>query len=249
MKINTLIIDDEQHCIDALLKLTNKYSHVFNVVKTCTNVANAVEATNILNPDLVFLDVEIYNQTGFEYLQQVKHLNLTVVFTTAYSKYAVKAFKFAALHYLLKPICLDDFDEVVSRLESQNSTDDINKKIDTLLYNLKEDAAKKRISVNTANECVVLDVSSVIYCEAKVNYTDIYIENGKKITSSKTLKRFEEMLKESGFYRVSQSCLVNLSHVKKYTKTKPPYAVMSNAEKVKVSLSSKEGFLKKLINL
>ncbi|WP_198027652.1 LytTR family DNA-binding domain-containing protein [Seonamhaeicola sp. S2-3] len=247
--INTIIIDDEQHCIDALLKLTNKHSDVFNVVKTCTNLTSAIEATKALNPDLVFLDVEINNQTGFEYLQQVKHLNFMVVFTTAYSKYAVKAFKFAALHYLLKPIDLDDFDEVVSRLKSQKSTEDVNKKIDTLLYNLKEDTTKKRISVNTINECVVLDVSSIIYCEANVNYTDIYIENGKKITSSKTLKRFEEMLNESGFYRVSQSCLVNLSHVKKYTKTKPPYVVMSNAEKVKVSLSSKEGFLKQLLNL
>ncbi|TXE12787.1 response regulator transcription factor [Seonamhaeicola algicola] len=247
--INTLIIDDEQHCIDALLKLTSKYSDVFNVVKTCTNVTNAVETTNALNPDLVFLDVEINNQTGFEYLQQVKHLNFMVVFTTAYSKYAVKAFKFAALHYLLKPIDFDDFDEVVNRLKSQKTTEDVNKKIDTLLYNLKEDTTKKRISINTANECVVLNVSNIIYCEAKVNYTDIYIDNGKKITSSKTLKRFEEILLESGFYRVSQSCLVNLSHVKKYTKTKPPYAVMSNAVKVKVSLSSKEGFLKQLLNL
>lgn len=247
--INTLIIDDEQHCIDALLKLTSKYNDVFNVVKTCTNVTNAVETTNALNPDLVFLDVEINNQTGFEYLQQVKHLNFMVVFTTAYSKYAVKAFKFAALHYLLKPIDFDDFDEVVNRLKSQKTTEDVNKKIDTLLYNLKEDTTKKRISINTANECVVLNVSNIIYCEAKVNYTDIYIDNGKKITSSKTLKRFEEILLESGFYRVSQSCLVNLSHVKKYTKTKPPYAVMSNAVKVKVSLSSKEGFLKQLLNL
>lgn len=247
--IKTIIVDDEQHCIDAVLDLINEYDDFFNVLGSYRSVEAAVKATKRLKPDLVFLDVEINDETGFDFLKQLGVINFQVVFTTAYDKYAVKAFKFSALHYLLKPIDTDDFEEVVKRIEKDVLIKELDKKINVLMHNLKVKNTDKRLTIDTSEDTNVINISDILYCEADINYTDIHTIKNGKITSSKTLKTFENLLLEHGFYRVHQSYLVNLKHVKKYTKGKPAYVILSNGSRVKVSLSNKSGFLNALKNL
>ena len=249
MMIKAIIIDDEQHCIDAILKLTEPYKNKITILGAFKTVNEGLLATKKLNPDLVFLDVEINDKTGFDYLEEVKNVDFHVVFTTAYDKYAVKAFKFSALHYLLKPIDVDDFLEILNRLNVDVSFRKVNQKIDAFLHNQRVRDSEKRITINTTRDCVILHVSDIVYCESTINYTTLVTKNNEKITSSKTLKKYEELLNSAGFYRVDQSYLVNLQYVKKYTKGKPAYAIMTNGIKIKVSLSKKEGFFKALNNL
>ncbi len=247
--IKTIIIDDEQHCIDSILRLIKDYEGVFNVLGSYTNIEEGLVATRKLKPNLVFLDVEINNQTGFDFLERIDTIDFHVVFTTAYEKYAVRAFRFSALDYLLKPIDIDDFKETVYKIREEESRTYFTEKMNVLFHNLKAEHNQKRIGISTIDSYTVVTVSDILYCKADKNYTDIFLSNGKKIETSKTLKRFETLLQPNDFYRVDQSFLVNLKHVKKYTKGKPAYAIMANGARIKVSIRSKDGFLKQLLNL
>lgn len=244
--VNTIIIDDEQHCIDAVLYLIKTVSNNINVIGTFTNVEEAILETPKLNPDLVFLDVEIGNKTGFDYLTGINHINFQVVFTTAHDKYAIAAIKFSALDYLLKPIDEDEFKTVLLKFEQSNKSSNLAQKMDALLYNLNANSSEKRITINTKNDFHVLSISDILYCKASINYTEIYAEQHTKIISSKTLKYYNDLLIDCDFYRVDQSYLVNMRFVKRYTKGKPAYVILNNGFKIKVSLSNKEGFLAKL---
>lgn len=247
--IRAIIIDDEQHCIDAILNLINTKNTMVDVIGTYRTVSEGVRATKALRPDLVFLDVEIKGETGFDYLEQLRGTNFQVVFTTAYDKYAVRAFKFSALHYLLKPITPEDFEEVIARIKIERPVDKLSDKIDALLYNHKVKDAERRITINSAEINTVLHVSDILYCMAEGNCTFFYMKDNRKVFSSKTLKIYTDMFVDSDFYRVHQSYLVNLKHVQKYSKGKPPYLIMSNKDRIKVSLSNKSGLLERLNNL
>ena len=247
--IKTIIIDDEQHCIDAILNLMQLFPNTFNVVGTYTNIDEAVTKTQILKPDLVFLDVEVNNKTGFDYLQAIQHPNFQIIFTTAHDKYAVKAFKFSALDYLLKPIDDTDFKEAILKMKQRDHNKVLEQKMDAFFFNMKANHFEKRITINTKTDFNVLSVSDILYCKSSINYTDIFSKTHGKITSSKTLKYYTELLLESDFYRVDQSYLVNLRYIKKYTKGKPAYVILSDGTKIKVSLSNKDGFFEQLNNL
>jgi two-component system LytT family response regulator len=247
--IRAIIIDDEQHCIEAIQDLIVPYHYTIKVLGAYNTVDDGVKATEALRPDLVFLDVEIKDKTGFDYLEQLQHVNFHVVFTTAYDKYAVKAFKFSALHYLLKPIAPEDFNDVIVRVKAETIENKLSEKIDTLLYNQKVKDQERRITINGTNTNTVLHVSNIIYCMADANCTFFYMKEGDKVFSSKTLKTYEKLFEDSDFCRVHQSYLVNLKHVKKFTKGKPTYVLMSNNDKIKVSINKKAALLQRLNNL
>ncbi len=247
--IKTIIIDDEQHCIDAVLKLISNYPDVFNVLGTFNTVEAGLEATKKIQPELVFLDVKINNLTGFDYLKQIKNIDFNVIFTTAFETYAVEAFRFSALDYLLKPIDKDDFHDTVLKLKNVVETLYLKNKIDVLLHNLKVENALKRISIATPDGYVFVEVSDILYCNADVNYTHIYTKQGDKITTSKTLKIFEKLLLNNHFFRVHNSYLVNLFYVKKYTKGKGGYVTMKDKTNIDVSIRRKDEFMKNFIRL
>lgn len=247
--IKTIIIDDEQHCIDSLLRLISKYEDVFSVVETFNTVHAGLAGVKTWQPDLVFLDIKINNQTGFDFLKKVDTINFNVIFTTAFETYAVEAFRFSALDYLLKPIDKDDFHETVLKLKNVVETSILKNKIDVLLHNLKVENALKRISVATPDGYVFIEVSDILYCKADINYTHIFTKLGDKITTSKTLKTFEKLLLNNHFYRVHNSFLVNLFYVKKYTKGKGGYVTMKDNTNIDVSIRRKDEFMKKFIKL
>ncbi len=246
--IRALIIEDEQHCIDRLTSLiTDRCKDSVLLLGAFTSVEDGKQAIAKHQPDVVFLDVQIKDKTGFDLLQQLNDVKFEVIFTTAFEKYAVQAFKFSAIDYLLKPVDPDDLLRAVDKLKEKLAGGEMSQKLDVLFHNLKSiEGASKRISIPTINGLIFLHVADIIRCQSDVNYTDIFLRDRKKITVARTLKDFEEMLTDYNFYRVHNSHLINLAHIKEYNKGKGGYVSMVDGSEVEVSSRRKADFLKQL---
>lgn len=245
--VRTLIIDDEQHCIDRINELIYPYKQKYEVVGTANTVQEGLLFTYNFKPDLVFLDIQIADKTGFDYLKQCKQIDFNIIFTTAYEKYAIEAFKFSALDFLLKPIEQEAFDMAIKKHEDTFTLREINEKLNVLLYNLREKSLN-RICIPTINGVDFVNLDQILYLQADVNYTNIVLKNNKRIIVSRTLKSYENLLSDSNFFRVHNSYLINLEHVKKYTKGKGGYITMANKDIIDVSHRRKEAFLKMMLN-
>jgi len=241
--IRAIIIDDEAHCIDRLSRLIETYhKEEILLMDTFSSVDEGISGTNRLRPDLVFLDVQIHEKTGFDYLQEFKDINFAVIFTTAFEKFAMQAIKFSAVDYLLKPIDVEELQESIKKLKIQISIEDKAKKFDTLLHNIE--GKPKRIVVPTMNGLSYFDIDTIIRCQSDVNYTTLFMNDNTKLMVAKTLKEFEEMLHEHGFLRVHNSHLVNLNFIKSYVKGKGGYLIMKDASEIEVSTRRKEELMK-----
>lgn len=246
--IRAIIIDDEQHCIDRLENLiTNNFDDALELKGSFQFVEEGVAAIKKLKPQLVFLDVEIKDKTGFDLLKQIAEINFEVIFTTAYDKYAVQAFKFSALDYLLKPVDVDDLRNAIKKLNERISQKELAQKFDTLFYNLKNvEGNSKRICVPHTNGLVFLQVNDILRCESEINYTKIFLKNKQKLIVAKTLKEFEEMLTGYNFFRIHNSHLINLNCIKTYNKGKGGSVTMEDGSEIEVSTRRKDEFLKRL---
>ncbi|MAB48638.1 MAG: response regulator transcription factor [Winogradskyella sp.] len=244
--IKAIIVDDEQHCINALLKLVEPISNTIKITNTFNSVDEALLKVQEISPDLVFLDVQINDKTGFDFLEELETIPFEVIFTTAHEKYAVQAFKFSAVDYLLKPIDEDDFTQAISKLNLKIEAKDFSKKVKSLLSNVTKNDGQKRITIPTSEGLEFLDVADIIRCESDVNYTTIYTNDKRSLVVSKTLKWFETLLQNAGFFRIHNSHLINLSYIKKYTKGKGGYVTLSDDSNIEVSTRKKEGFIKAL---
>jgi two-component system, LytTR family, response regulator len=246
--IRAIIIDDEEHCSDRLTGLLDQgYAHTIRLEGCFQNVDDGLKAIHSLHPDLVFLDVQLEDRTGFDLLRQLHEINFEIIFTTAYEKYAVQAFKFSAIDYLLKPVNADDLRSAVTRLSDKIHKTDAAKKIETLIHNLN--GASKRICVPVMNGLIFVQVNDIIRCQSDVNYTTLYFRDKQKIVVAKTLKEFEELLSDYNFFRVHASHLVNLAYIKSYNKGKGGSLTLTDHSTVEVSTRRKEEFLKRLSEL
>lgn len=249
--IKAIIIDDEQHCIDRLTKmLSGNSSNMVELLASVQSVDEGLTAIKTYKPQLVFLDIEIGDKTGFDLLKQLPEINFEVIFTTAYDKYAVQAFKFSALDYLLKPIDTDELQAALKKLNDKVSQKDIAGKFDALFHNLKNiQSASKKICVPVLSGLVFIQTDDIIRCESNVNYTTLFLKDKQKLLVAKTLKEFEEMLTEYNFYRVHNSHLLNLAYIKMYNKGKGGTVTMSDGSEIEVSTRRKDDFLKRLTAL
>lgn len=246
--IRTIIIDDEAHCRERLEKLLrDHFGQTVEVTDTCPSVEEALASIRKHRPNLLMLDVQLQDQTGFDLLERLGNHSADVIFTTAYGHYAVEAFRFSALDYLLKPIDLPDLQRALGRALEKKESADTAAKLDLLLHNLRQERREnKRICLPVMNGMVFIQVSDIIRCESEVNYTHIYMSDGQKYLASRTLKEFEEMLADYNFVRVHNSHLVNLAHVLSYSKGKGGYITMSDQSTVGVSTRRREAFLRKV---
>ncbi|WP_111307491.1 LytR/AlgR family response regulator transcription factor [Confluentibacter sediminis] len=235
------IIDDEQHCIDRIVKLLEPYKDKMKVV-TYSSVETAIVGINTVKPEIVFLDVQIHNKTAFDILKAVDFNNFSLVFTTAYERYAIEAFKFSALDYLLKPITEEDFENTIQRIFKKAEQTHLTEQVNMLLANFSNDSTSKKISIPTHDGYLFLSISDIIRCQSNVNYTHIFAVDQKKYTVSKTLKYFEELLTNYGFFRIHNSHLINMSYIKAYSKN--GYVTLSDNCKLEVSVRRKDAFLK-----
>jgi len=245
--IRTLLIDDETYSRQTLKSLITDLFPKLEVIGDAGDIEEGIEAIESLKPDLVFLDVHLKSGTGFDILKQLKNINFEIIFVTAHDEYAISAFQFAAFGYLLKPLVVSELTQVVHRLiEKRNTQNDQNKRIKILIENYSEGVVKK-IVVQNISGFQVLNLQEILYLEGEVNYTKFYLRDGKTILISKTLKEYENLLKEQGFLRIHQSYLINLHHVVQYIKGEGGQVVMSNRQELPVSRRKKSAFLKQFI--
>lgn len=242
-----IIIDDEQHCINRLSKMLKESNHDLLLMDSFQSVEDGVTGIKKLHPDLVFLDVQINDKTGFDLLQQIPTIHFEVIFTTAYERYAVQAFKFSALDYLLKPIDEDDLAKALNKLKEKVAVKEHAARFDTLFHNLKNiQGAGKRICIPVTSGLEFIEVSDIIRCQSDVNYTTLFLKDKQKLVVAKTLKEFEEMLSDFNFYRVHNSHLINLTFIKSYNKGKGGFVTMKDNTDIEVSTRRKDEFLKRL---
>ncbi len=242
--ITSIIVDDELKSRESLKILVEDYCEGITVVATCQNVAEAVKAINEFKPDVVFLDIQLQRETGFDLLAKFKDFEFDVIFTTAYSEYAIKAFRFSAIDYLLKPIDIDDLRKAVAKV-SRNST--VTDRLQQLLQNLRNGSPENyKLALPTSDGLVFVKVNDILYCEASSNYTEIVMLDNKRYIVSRTLKEYDELLGEQNFYRIHHSYLINLNGVKKYVRGDGGYVIMSNDKSLDVSKRRKEGFLSRI---
>lgn len=248
--IKAIIIDDEQHCINRLENLLANYcAESVQLCGSFQSVKDSLAGVQTLKPDLVFLDVEIKDSTGFDFLKQLPQINFEVIFTTAYDKYAVQAFKFSAIDYLLKPVDADELQASIKKLNEKISEKEMSQKFDALFHNLKNmQGASKRICVPVLTGFVLIDVDNIMRCESNINYTTLFLKDKQKLLVAKTLKEFEELLKDYNFYRVHNSHLINLAYINAYNKGKGGIVIMKDGTEVEVSTRRKEDFIKKLMS-
>ena len=243
--IRSIIIDDEQSAREGLRIILKKYCPDIDIVASCEKPEIGLEKVKELKPDLVFLDVQMPRLSGFDLLEKIGEINFEVIFITSYDKYAIKAIKFSALDYLLKPIDIDDLVQAVEKINEKQHKEVANYK--SLLANMKNRSEKlTRLAIPTENEIVMQDLKDIIYCLADGSYCTIYLVDDKKITVSKMLKDFENILPENDFCRIHHSSLVNMAHVVKYVRGEGGYVVMTGGVHLDVSRRKKEGFIQLL---
>jgi len=246
--IKAIIIDDEQHCITRLSGLLDEhFAHTIFLAGSFQSIEDALIGIKNIQPDLLFLDVQIQDQTGFDLLKKIDGIDFEIIFTTAYEKYAVQAFRFSALDYLLKPVDTDDLKIAIHKLKEKISKNDTAGKLDVLFHNLKNlQGISKRICVPVVNGLVFLQVNDIIRCQSDINYTTIFLKDNKSLVVAKTLKEFESMLEDYNFFRIHNSHMINLNYIKSYNKGKGGYVIMTDNSSVEVSTRRKDEFLKRL---
>jgi two-component system, LytTR family, response regulator len=248
--IKTIIIEDEAHSRDILSNMLQQHFKNVEVLAVCKNTEEGKIAIESLHPDLVLTDIELEKNAAFDMLQELSKIDFEVIFTTAHERYALQAIKFSALDYLLKPFSLEDLSTAIKRYEEKKDKQQSAGQFNTLFYNLKhiqKDA--KKIALPTSNGLTIVPVKEIIRCEAEVNYTNFFLVSKNKMLVSKTLKEFEELLNDYDFIRVHHSHLINLHHVKNYTRGEGGTVTMTDGTAVDVSRRKKEEFLKRLAAL
>jgi two-component system, LytTR family, response regulator len=244
MKYKALIVEDEVRSRDFLRNLVEEFCPQLAVQGTASNVEEAVAFINTQSPDIVFMDIEMQTGTGFDVLQQVKHRDFHVIFTTAYDHYAIKAIKFSAVDYLLKPINLEELQQAVAKaVEGLQQAAESNK-IDLLIKNLRRPAGEDfSISLSTSEGVEFIQLSNICRLEANGPYTTFFMKDGSKIMVSKNLKEYEMLLSDHGFFRVHNSHMINLKEVRKMIKTDGGYAVMNDDSMIAISPKKKDEFV------
>lgn len=244
--INAIIVDDELKSRESLKILLEEFCDNVTVKALCQDVAEAVQAIQQYKPDVVFLDIQLQRETGFDLLTRLGDFDFEVIFTTAYAEYAIKAFKFAAIDYLLKPIDIEELKRALSKVEKRMN-DSIALRLQQLMQNLKNTSSENyKLALPTTDGLVFVKMQDILYCEASSNYTEITVMDGKKYIVSRTLKEYEDMLGEHSFYRIHNSYLINLNAIKKYVRGEGGYVIMANDKSLDVSKRKKEGFLARI---
>ena len=242
--IKAVIIDDEKNALDVLDMQLNQFCMDVQIVAKCDSAEKGIAAIKKNNPDLVFLDIEMPHKNGFDVLKETSQFNYDVIFTTAYDQFAIKAFKYSALDYLLKPIDIVELQQAVEKAKNKNGNINLDEKIKTLFSQLQHSSIRtSKIALPVGDGMQFMDPDEIIRCESDSNYTHIFLVNGKKITMAKTLKEVEENINGSPFFRIHQSHLVNMNHVGKYIKGDGAYVIMRDGTQIAISRNKKEAFM------
>lgn len=244
--IRTIIVDDEKSGREILQNLLAKYcSEKIEIIAEADSVKSGLAQITNNNPDLVFLDVQMQDGTGFDILEMLPAINFKVIFVTSYDKFAIRAFKYSAIDYILKPVDPDLLVTAINRVSDKDFYTDIDKKLDVLISNKN---SLEKIALPASDGIRFLKINDIVRCESDSNYTTFFTVNKEKIVVSKTLKEYEVLLSSMKFFRVHKSHLVNLRYVNKYVPGEGGYLIMEDKTEVEVSRRKKDALLAVLLN-
>lgn len=238
--IKAILVDDEQNNLVNLGQLLKTYCPGVEVVATAADAAAGRNAILQHQPDLVFLDIQMPGKSGFDLLRELHQYDFEVIFVTAFDQYAIQAVRFAAVDYLLKPVNIDELQAAVSRALAKRSEKKKNLQLENLLQLLQEQKEDHRIALATIKETRFIRTTDIVRCESSNNYTIFFLSNGEKLTASRPIFEYEELLKSYGFIRCHQSHLVNRKYVKSWVKEDGGYLLMDNGHQVPVSKNKKD---------
>lgn len=243
--IKAILIDDESNARETLRHQIQKYLPQIEVAGEADSVDTGIALIEQSEPDLVFLDIEMPIGSGFDILDATRHLRFQVIFVTAFSQYALQAFKFAATAYLMKPIRISELKEAVERVMERDPRIPPAQQLQVLSHNLgTQGATRSKIVLPDLTGFIVVEVPNIIRCEGERNYTVIHLTDQPQVLVTRTLKEFDDLLNQSGFLRIHQSHLVNLAHVKRYIRGKGGEVEMIDKVVLPVSRHKKAELLK-----
>ncbi|PIQ16207.1 MAG: DNA-binding response regulator [Flavobacteriales bacterium CG18_big_fil_WC_8_21_14_2_50_32_9] len=239
-----IIVDDEKGGRDNLEALLKSFPNI-SIIAKAGNIKEAQKALEIDKPDVLFLDIEMPGGNGFDLLEKLGNIDFDVIFTTAYDHYAIKAIKYSALDYLLKPIDPTDLEAAIKRFTNKLKDQPLtNTKLKTLFNNVSTESANQKIIIHDGEGLNFIRIKDIIRFHSEGSYTDIYIVgNQKPIFISRPINEYEDLLSNEAFYRIHRSHFINLQHVKKYVKGDGGYVIMSDNSKVEVARRKRNEFI------
>ena len=242
--ITAILIDDDNNLRAGMKSLLTRYAPEIKIIGEADSVKTGAALLLQNAPQVVFLDIHLGDGSGFDLLEEVNKkgkLHSQIVFITAHEQYAIKAFRFSALDFLLKPVDPDELQKVIAKIKTVLDKTSSVAHIDLLLENIRKKVDNfKRIALSTSDGIHLFEISDIIRCESEDNYTKFFIKNSKPILISKTLKEYEELLTEHGFERIHQSHLINLAYLKSYIKKDGGYVIMADESHLPVSQRKKD---------
>jgi two-component system, LytTR family, response regulator len=242
--ITAIIIDDEPKGRLALRQKLAAYCSNIQLVAEAANGKEALDLIQLHSPQLIFLDIEMPVMNGFDMLNAIKEKNFHIIFTTAYDQYAIKAIKYAAFDYLLKPVDIEELKNAVAKVEIAGNSN-LGKQVELMLQNIQQSKKNfNKLAIPSFDGLHFFNISSIMHLEAQSNYTVIFFSDHLKVTASKTLKEFEELLPANIFFRVHHSHLINLQYIKRYIKGDGGQVELEDGTCVEISRRKKEEFLK-----
>lgn len=248
MRIKAVIVDDEQNNVDNLRRLLQKHCAEVEVIGEALNAEAAKEAIQKLQPELLFLDIQMPDKNGFDLLRSLTQPAFEVIFVTAYDQYGIQAVKFSAVDYLLKPINAEELVAAVQKAVQRTKERRQNGHLENLLHLLRQNGQRQehRIALPTAKETRFVKTDGIVRCQSSNNYTTFYFADGEKLLVAKPIYEYDELLKDYGFIRCHQSHLVNRSYVKSWVKEDGGYLLLNDGTQLPVSRQRKEDVLKKI---
>ncbi len=247
--IKTVIIEDIPHTRDMIQSILSQDRPDIQVIGEAENVTDGLAVIAATQPELVFMDIRLTDGTAFDLLEKLPQITFKIIFITAFEDYAIKAFKFSALDYIVKPIRSAELVKAVQKFPARQEQDDIRVKIMAYLDNIKSNTARKKIVLKSMERIMVLDIDEIVRCESQSNYTLFYLTNGQKIIDSKTLKEFDDLLSDLNFLRVHNSHLINLTHLRSFEKVGGAHIRMDDGSMVPVSKRKKDRLIQILGDL
>jgi two-component system LytT family response regulator len=243
--IKAILIEDELRSLKLLGNLIVEYCPQVKITGTATSVDEAFQLVQKNEPDVIFLDIEMQRETGFDLLRKFSEIPFEIIFTTAFEHYALKAIKFSALDYLLKPIDIEELKQAVAKVEVNNHRQRFNKRFESFMHNLQNAKSEQyQIALPSSEGLNILQIQDILYLKSDRQYTIFQTKSGERIVTSKNLGEYEDLLLEHNFFRVHHSSLINLNEVKKYIRGDGGSVVMSNGELIEVAKRKKDSFLK-----
>lgn len=245
--LKALIVEDEQKSREMLAMLVEKNCPQLQLIAAAKNVKEGVEMIRSLSPDLVFLDISMPDGTGFDLLEQVQDKKFEIIFTTATDKHALKAIKYSACDYILKPIDVEELKMATDKVSQKKNATPSMENLQFLIQQFKKaDDNYQKITLPTGNAYEIVNIKDIIRCEADASYTHFYLSSGKKLMISASLKHYEDLLPENDFIRIHHQHLINMNHVTRFLKQDGGYAVMSDGSQIEVSRRKKDAFMERL---